>query len=91
MARLGPARLRERCRRRPLLDPAKTYCYSPRRSEASLRALVDGYGDLRDGWHDALDLYVLYHWLELWDWYGDARPLAALAALADEMRRLVAA
>ena len=75
----------------PLLDFAKAYCYSPRRSEATLRALVEGYGDVRDDWRDALDLYALYHWLELWDWFaacGSTKPLAEIAA---EMRGLLAA
>jgi aminoglycoside phosphotransferase (APT) family kinase protein len=45
----------------PLLDLAKAHCYSSRRSETTLAALARGYGDLRDDWRQALDLYVLYH------------------------------
>lgn len=74
----------------PLLDLAKTHCYSPRRSETLLAALAEGYGELRAGWREALDLYVLYHWLELWDWYASLGQEEPLAGLADEMRRLVA-
>lgn len=74
----------------PLLDLAKAHCDSERRSEATLQALAAGHGELREGWREALDLYVLYHWVELWDWLatvgqGDQR--AALADIAQEMRR----
>jgi hygromycin-B 7''-O-kinase len=73
----------------PLLDLAKAHCYSPRRSDATLNALVDGYGDLRDDWREALDLYVLYHWIELWDWLAAAGQEEPLAGIAVDMRRLV--
>jgi len=72
----------------PLLDLAKAHCYSPRRNETLLAALVDGYGELRPGWREALDLYVLYHWLELWDWFASFGQSEALDGLADEMRLL---
>ena len=74
----------------PLLDLAKTHCYSPRRSAAMLAALAEDYGELRDGWRETLDLYVLYHWLELWDWLAFASKPEPLPAIADEMRLLVA-
>jgi aminoglycoside phosphotransferase (APT) family kinase protein len=74
----------------PLLDLAKTYCYSRRRSEPMLAALAAGYGDLRDGWRDAVDLYVLYHLLELWDWFAATGHTAPLASIAEEMRMLTA-
>jgi aminoglycoside phosphotransferase (APT) family kinase protein len=73
----------------PLLDLAKAHCYSPRRSEALLAALVEGYGDLRADWRDALDLYVLYHRLELWDWFAYLGQTDPLAGIADEMRLLL--
>jgi hygromycin-B 7''-O-kinase len=74
----------------PLLDLAKAHCYSPRRNETLLAALVEGYGDLRPRWREALDLYVLYHWLELWDWFASHAQTQALDGLADEMRMLTA-
>jgi hygromycin-B 7''-O-kinase len=74
----------------PLLDLAKAHCYSPRRNETLLAALVEGYGELRPDWRDALDLYVLYHWLELWDWFASLGRTEALDELADEMRLLTA-
>jgi aminoglycoside phosphotransferase (APT) family kinase protein len=72
----------------PLLDLAKAHCYSSRRNERLLAALVGGYGDVRDGWREALDLYVLYHWLELWDWFASLGETAPLDGLAREMRLL---
>jgi len=73
-----------------LLDLAKAHCYSPRRDETLLAALVEGYGDVRADWREALDLYVLYHWLELWDWLASLGQTEALDELADEMRLLTA-
>ncbi|HET9724958.1 MAG TPA: hypothetical protein VFR44_14110, partial [Actinomycetota bacterium] len=70
----------------PLLELAKTHCYSRRRSESTLTALADGYGGLRDGWRDAIDLYVLYQWLELGDWSAAGGNTAPLAGITDEIR-----
>ncbi|MDQ3822088.1 MAG: aminoglycoside phosphotransferase family protein [Actinomycetota bacterium] len=70
----------------PLLDLAKTHAYSRRRSDRTLAALVDGYGELRDGWRDALALYELYHSLELWVWFADLGRMDELPAIADELR-----
>ena len=72
----------------PVLDLAKTYCYSRRRSEATLHALAEGYGALRPGWREALDVYVLYHWLELWDWCASLGDVSPLQGIADSMRWL---
>lgn len=44
--------------------------------------------ELRPDWREALDLYVLYHRLELWDWLASLGQTDALDALADEMRLL---
>jgi aminoglycoside phosphotransferase (APT) family kinase protein len=75
----------------PLLDLAKTHCYArERRSEATLASLADGHGNLPANWREALDLYVLYHWVELWDWFAYLRLNDPLAGLSRDMRRLVA-
>jgi aminoglycoside phosphotransferase (APT) family kinase protein len=74
----------------PLLDLAKTYCYSNRRSESMLAALVAGHGGLGDRWRDPLDLYVLYHRLELWAWFASLGVRDPLDALAAELRESVA-
>ncbi len=55
----------------------------------TLAGLADGYGDLRSGWREALDFYVLYHWIELWDWLASSGRREALAGIADEMRLLM--
>ena len=41
---------------------------------------------MRSGWRDAVGLYVLYHWLELWDWLASANQTAGLAAISDQKR-----
>jgi aminoglycoside phosphotransferase (APT) family kinase protein len=74
----------------PLFDLAKSYCYSSRQSEELLVALVEGYGDVRDGWRDTFDLYVLYHLLQLWDFYAALGITDPLAELAEELRLRVA-
>ncbi|HEX6700493.1 MAG TPA: phosphotransferase [Gaiellaceae bacterium] len=74
----------------PLLDLAKAHCYDRRRSEQTLAALVAGYGRLRDHWREALDLYVVYHWLELWDWFAATGTREPLPALEEELNRLTA-
>jgi len=73
----------------PLLDPAKTHCYATRRSERTLAALVEGDDGLRPEWRETIDLYVLYHLLELWTWFATVGPADPLPALAGDMRRLV--
>ena len=72
----------------PLLDLAKAHCYDPRRSERTLAALVEGYGELHPEWRETLELYVLYHWLELWDWLASTGTTKPLADLGAELRRL---
>lgn len=72
----------------PLLDLAKTEAYRRRRSERRLRALVDGCGPTRPEWRAALDLYTLYHWLELWDWFAAHDRVEPLASLSASIRRI---
>jgi aminoglycoside phosphotransferase (APT) family kinase protein len=62
----------------PILDLAKAHAFSDGASEATLAALVEGYGPLRPDWRQAFDLYVLDHLLELWVWLahvGRTEPL----------------
>lgn len=76
----------------PILDLAKTHCYArERRSERTLAALAEGHGYLPANWREALDLYVLYHWLELWDWFASLNTTDPLAELGDDMVQLVMA
>jgi hypothetical protein len=43
------------------------------------------------GWRQTLDLYVLYHRLELSNWWASLGRRESLDRLAEEMRALVAA
>jgi aminoglycoside phosphotransferase (APT) family kinase protein len=72
----------------PLLDLAKAHCYSRRPSEDNLNALVEGYGELRDGWRETIDLYVVYHLLELWDWFAFIDVSEPLPGIAGQLRQL---
>jgi aminoglycoside phosphotransferase (APT) family kinase protein len=54
----------------PLVDLSKTWLYSIRSAGHKWRGLLEGYGDLGDRAHERLDLYRLYHTLELWDWFA---------------------
>jgi len=72
----------------PLLDLAKTEAYRRRRSERRLRALVDGHGSMRAGWRPALDLYTVYHWLELWDWFAAHDRREPLSSLSSSIRKV---
>jgi len=73
----------------PLLDLAKTYCYAPRPTKAELAALVEGSGIADSGWREAIDLYVLYHLLELWDWFASQGPQDSLADIARSIASLI--
>jgi aminoglycoside phosphotransferase (APT) family kinase protein len=67
----------------PLIDLAKTECYSIRDNAAKLTGLAQGYGDLPTDWRERTTLYRLYHALELWDWFrmtGTTDPLDGIAA-----------
>jgi aminoglycoside phosphotransferase (APT) family kinase protein len=72
----------------PLLDLAKTEAYRRRRSERRLQALVDGCGAMRPDWRAALDLYTLYHWLELWGWFAAHDRVEPLSSLSASIRRI---
>lgn len=65
----------------PLIDLAKTDCYSIRGHRAKLDGLLDGYGPPRGrDWAARLAIYRLYHALELWGWFasvGQTRPFPA--------------
>ena len=38
---------------------------------------------------EAIDLYVLYHWVELWDWFAYLGTTDPLPALSRDMSALV--
>jgi aminoglycoside phosphotransferase (APT) family kinase protein len=65
----------------PLLDLAKSVAYSARDRAVITDALADGYGELPPHWREAIDLYGVYHVLELWWWFasnGESEHLDAL-------------
>lgn len=67
----------------PLIDLAKTWLYATRASDHRWHALLTGYGDLGGLARERLELYRLYHAVELWDWFaaiGDTAPLGGLLA-----------
>jgi len=71
----------------PLIDLAKTDCYSIRGDQVKREALLAGYGPAGPQWADRLAIYGLYHELELWDWFASIGRADALDGLADDMAR----
>ena len=71
----------------PLLDLAKTHSYFLEANERTLAGLVEGYGDVRSDWREALDLYVLYLQLELWDFLASLGENEHLESLASAMKK----
>jgi Ser/Thr protein kinase RdoA (MazF antagonist) len=73
-----------------LLDIAKTHAYArDHRSEAALAALAEGHGRMPPNWREAVDLYALFHALELWVWFAYLGVREHLPGLALDMRELV--
>jgi len=58
----------------PLMDLAKTECYSIWGNADKLAGLTEGYGELPADWRARTTIYRLYHSLELWDWFKIVRP-----------------
>jgi len=69
----------------PLLDVAKTIAYSGRDRRVITDAIAEGYGELPARWRDGVDLYGLYHVLELWTWYASLGEREHLDELADDL------
>jgi hygromycin-B 7''-O-kinase len=67
----------------PLMDLAKTIQYELTRSPVKVAGLLAGYGPLPADGLARIELYRLYHALELWDWFaeiGNTEPLDGIAA-----------
>src|SRR5262249_9778814 len=73
----------------PLLDLAKTVTYSPRDRAMVTEALAAGYGDLPPHWREGVELYGLFHVLELWAWFASLNERALLDQLAASMAERV--
>ena len=72
----------------PLIDLAKTDYYALGRGELERSALLDGYGPLPADAVERLDLYRLFHALELWDWFRTSGTTAPLTGIAEDIARL---
>jgi len=72
----------------PLLDLAKTDYYAVRGDGDKRRGLFTGYGPLPAGWEDALSVYVVYHALELWDWFAMNGDTERAASVLSDLERL---
>ncbi|MGM1058635.1 phosphotransferase family protein [Saccharothrix sp. Mg75] len=74
----------------PLLDVAKTLQYDLDRSPTKRAALLEGYGPLPADGEARVELYRLYHALELWDWFASTGETGPLASIADDIGDLAA-
>jgi aminoglycoside phosphotransferase (APT) family kinase protein len=75
----------------PLLDVAKTDYYTIKAKEAKREGFLAGYGQLPMHWRERVQLYKLYHALELWDWFAALGNKAAVVRLTEDLRRFAAA
>jgi hygromycin-B 7''-O-kinase len=73
----------------PLIDLAKTECYSIRGHRAKLDGLLNGYGPCGRAWAGRLAIYRLYHALELWDWFASVGRTEPLGGLARDMSEVI--
>ncbi len=72
----------------PLMDLAKTVQYEQSRSPVKFAGLLEGYGPLPADGLARLELYRLYHALELWDWFAQIGNTAPLDGIAADIRLL---
>jgi Ser/Thr protein kinase RdoA (MazF antagonist) len=70
----------------PLVDLAKTIQYSAHDHPGKRAGLTDGYGAVPN---DRIDLYRLYHSLELWDWFASMGETTHLDSIAQDLAKLV--
>ena len=74
----------------PLFDIAKTDYYAIRAQEAKREGLLTGYGQLPVHWRERVQLYKLYHALELWDWFAKLGQQARVVRLTEDIWRFAA-
>lgn len=72
----------------PMTDLAKTLQFELSESPAKRAALLDGYGPLPPFGEERIELYRLYHALELWTWFSSIGNTKPLPALLDSVRSL---
>jgi aminoglycoside phosphotransferase (APT) family kinase protein len=74
----------------PLIDLAKTHYYAIHGDPAKRLAFHEGYGPLPPDAEDRIEIYRLYHALELWDWFALIGETEPLPGIADDIRRMTA-
>lgn len=72
----------------PLMDLAKTVQYELTGSPVKVAGLLAGYGPLPPGGRERIELYRLYHALELWDWFAQIGNTGPLPGIAEDIRSL---
>jgi hygromycin-B 7''-O-kinase len=72
----------------PLMDLAKTIQYDLTRSPVKVAGLLAGYGPLPADGLARIELYRLYHALELWDWFAEIGNTGPLDSIAADIREL---
>jgi hygromycin-B 7''-O-kinase len=72
----------------PLMDLAKTIQYERTRSSVKVGGLLAGYGPLPSNALARIELYRLYHALELWDWFAQIGDTGPLDSIAEDIRSL---
>jgi len=72
----------------PLMDLAKTIQYELTRSPVKVAGLLAGYGPLPADGPARIELYRLYHALELWDWFARIGNTGPLDGIAEDIREL---
>jgi hygromycin-B 7''-O-kinase len=72
----------------PLMDLAKTIQYELTRSPGKVAGLLAGYGPLPADALARIELYRLYHALELWDWFAEIGNTEPLPRIAEDIREL---
>jgi hygromycin-B 7''-O-kinase len=72
----------------PLFDLARTHYWSTKGDPQKQEALVQSYRPARRGWREALNIYRLYHALELRNWLARHGRSPMLTHLDEELERL---
>jgi aminoglycoside phosphotransferase (APT) family kinase protein len=72
----------------PMMDLAKTVQYELTRSSAKYAGLLAGYGPLPASGLARIELYRLYHALELWNFFADNGTTVPLNSIAFDIREL---
>lgn len=75
----------------PLVDLAKTDYYAVLSDPVRRQAFHEGYGPLPADAEDRIEIYRIYHALELWDWFASIGRTDPLPGIADDLRRMTAA